>query len=310
MKKSLLLLLLLSFENYAETYCGASPFQINVKVDSHVKFNHKNQVYEYFYNLENLPDSKLPLIAWWLLIDEKPLEMKSPTNWEAPEYKEHTKDSDSETPGNLILGTLGARKYFLNPGQTAKGFLIKSKHPPGIVKYYINALSEIPIVKSESEAHEAPNCPGFLYDLPLFDTKVNGFTTGPAPTNQISVEMKLKKVKEMHPVKYEESDEADINEFTPKKDNGKIAVILKGTNDFDVNTLKVDSVRIGIGQAPVLASSFFGAKKGEKIRLVFESTKLGLECDRDRALFLKGKTTNGKDVLGAVSIKTINCGAK
>lgn len=308
----IIFIILFSLKTYAGIVCPDSPLKVAVHVKAKVTYEKNTNMYEYTYELANDTSSKLPLMIWWLQIDESPLEVKSPQNWKFFRYEEASKDSDAEIPGNMNWGVMGNEEKFLQPGQKLIGFSFKSKYPPGIVKYFVDANANVPTVTNSTGEHpsEAPNCPGFLYDLPLFDTKVNGFTTGPAPTNQISVEMKLKKVKEMHPVKYEESDEADINEFTPKKDNGKIAVILKGTNDFDVNTLKVDSVRIGIGQAPVLASSFFGAKKGEKIRLVFDSTKLGLECDRDRALFLKGKTTNGKDVLGAVSIKTINCGAK
>lgn len=177
-------------------------------------------------------------------------------------------------------------------------------NPPGLVKYYVQGDTGVPTTKATVEDDEpTPNCTGFFFDdRPFLQRLVNGAVIGPAPQNQISVEFKLKKLKNRNG----KEEIVDFIESSPRNESGKIMVILKNNKNLNIDSLNIESIRLGTGEAPVETSKILGEKNHEELRMIFDFKKIGIECDRDRdrVLYLIGKTRDDKTIFGAELIKT------
>lgn len=251
--------------------------------------------------MKNGSSALLNIFLFDLVLDKKPVEVLSPTKW-LGEFYASVDLKNSVYPNHVRWGT---PINFIKPGSTLKGFVIKSTRSPGLVKYYVLGDSKAPVVTATPLNDEPiPNCPGFFYNKPAIEGEVAGSIIGPAPLNQLSIEFKIKKLKS---TKIDADLEEDFVEVSPHKDKGKVLVLVKSNKDFNVTTINLSSIHLGQGLAPVESSVIKGNKNNEELRMVFDLSKIGIECDRDRALFLAGKTTEGKDILGAAPIKTINC---
>lgn len=285
--------------------CPISPLKIEPALKSTVEFDQKSGLYTYSYIMENRKSAPLPIYFFYIMFDEAPTDIKTPIG---TDFDFRKKDVDTSTPSHLQLGLDSAQEErfkYLEPGAKSGIYSFKSKQAPGLVRYYVRGKTGIP-KSAIPGSDEPPECPGFAFEGAFDEDMVNGITTGPAPLNQISVEFKLKKMKKDRKDNGEEGNE-DFVETTPHKDTGKIVAVLKSKKDFDVTTINISSIRLGMGRAPVETSEVKGPKNHEELRLIFDVSKLGIECDRDRVLFLTGKTTDGKDILGAEPIKTKEC---
>lgn len=275
--------------------CPLSPLKIQPKLQSLVEFNKKTNLYTYSYILENEKTSALPISIIRLILKEAPTEIKTPGKW-------HGSFNTLNEPKDFIFSSM----FAIKPGDSMKDFSFASPLPPGVVFYYTIGDTGIPTTSPIPGNDEpVPDCPGFFYDRPFLEGYINGVTIGPIPPNQISIDFKLKKIKEIKKDRKEEDE--DFTETSPKKDTGKVVVIIKNSKDLDIDSIKISSMKLGTGQAPVESSKIVGERKLETLRMVFDLQKLGIVCDRDRVLFLVGKTNDGKDLLGAEPIRTKDC---
>ncbi|MFA6238520.1 MAG: hypothetical protein WC635_14395 [Bacteriovorax sp.] len=288
--------------------CPPPQTKTDPKLNASVEFDRKTNMYTYSYVIENGEKALIPILFVRLVIDIGPQEIIAPINLFAVFENE---PPGSNLPKHLLMSTGVDR---LKPRSKTGIYSFKTARSPGLVKYYVDGDTDAPTsTPIPGNPEPVPNCPGFFFDRPFMEGLANGITTGPAPLNQISVEFKLKKMKDKKQnvqkdkKENQEEEDEDFTETTPQKDSGKIVAVLKSKKDFDVTTINISSIRLGTGQAPVETSEIKGAKNHEELRLVFDIAKLGIECDRDRVLFLTGKTTDGKDILGAEPIKTKNC---
>lgn len=275
--------------------CPISPLKVDPGLKASVEYNSKTKLYTYFYSLENGKTSVLPISSFRIMLNEAPLEIKTPAKWHGNFHKYNE-------PNDFTFTSM----FAIKSGSKMEGFSFKSPLPPGVVVYYTMGDTDVPTTTPITGNDEpVPNCPGFFFDRPFLEGFINGLTIGPVPLNQISVELKLKKIKENK--KETKDEEEEFTETSPAKDSGKIVAILKTSKDLDVDSVNISTMVLGTGQAPVESSKITGERKHEELRMVFDLKKLGIVCDRDRVLILKGKTKDGKDILGGEPIKTKDC---
>lgn len=286
--------------------CPIAPVKTSPLVTVKIDQDKKTGVYSYAYTVANQLSAPLSIDDFTLQIDERPLEILKPEKWTG-----RFLDADSTRPTNASWGTITRE---IKPGSSETGFIIKSRRPPGLVKYFVEGRTGVPVstpVNGDPEAF--PDCPGFFFDKPRFESMTTGMIEGPAALNQISAKIKIKKGKDKDDRKQERKD------FRPYQETGLITVVLKGSKELDVSQVDIPSLHFGMGKAPVVWSEFrpgdddddrdddHEARSAKKLWLQFDLDKVGIECDRDRVLFLEGKTKDAKSILGGAEIKAKDC---
>jgi len=217
--------------------------------------------------------------------------------------------------------------YSIKPGKNLGGFSFKSPYPPGPVHYFAEGETGVPMsTPTEYDDEPKPDCPGFN-EGPRFKTMLGGTTDGPMPPGTIPVALRLVKA----------SGAWRAHECNPDRDTGEISVLVLPSRDFDPSTLTLSTVKFGYGEAPVLSSKALPdfkdrdeewadweksgkrimpdrAKENESVRakkkpllLTFDMKAVGIRCGLDKAIFLEGKTSDGKSIVGSVPISTKDC---
>lgn len=324
--------------SWADT-CPIPPTNVSPSVKSKVSFDPKSGQYTYEYTVSNAVNAVLPIDLFAILSPQSPLELRSPDHWEGhfialPDLDTNIvwgtsalDPNDTRADDRTYNGPPLKLFYTVKPGKSLSGFSFKSSSPPGPVKFFAEGESEAPTTTPTAYDDEPePNCPGFN-EGPRFKTMLGGVTEGPIPPGTIPISIRLLK----------ETGEWRSHEYNPDKDTGKLSVLVLPSKDFDPSTLTVPSVKLGYGEAPVISSKplpgfkdrddAWGdweksskrilpdrAKEDEKERsrkkallLTFDLKTVGIRCDLDKALFLVGKTSDGKDVVGSVPITTKDC---
>lgn len=341
LRKTNIVFSLFLFSTFCEgaDYCPSPRSGVDPIVKTSVSFDKKTMLYRYRYSLKNGGNGRLPLDFFGLYITETPSSSRSPAHWigtftdlsfapsdftwltHAPKDSEANKISDSVT--------LSDPAYALKPGQSAEGFEIISPQPPGVVQFYAEGFTQ-PAVSTPTEKNDepVPQCETSNFKNPKIQNQVTGMTTGPSDPAIQSVRIRAR----------EEKGEGRCSTIYPKKPSGKIAILVLSTRSFDASQIDVSSVIFGPGYAPAIASRPTPSGKGEKIDedeqmewerssedfrageadrknvhsknllLTFNVADLDVQCNLDRALFLRGKTTAGQLFVGAVPAKTAGCG--
>lgn len=148
---------------------------------------------------------------------------------------------------------------------------------------------------TEDDDEPTPDCEGFYDDLPYLEGMVSGLTEGPVGNSRLSVDIKL----------MDKKGERDCGPVSPYAGKGDLHVLLQGKKDLDVKDIDLASLKFGVGKAPLAASKLLG--KSNNLLLQFDLEKVGIECGRDRVLFLSGKMKDGKEILGGAPVKTKDC---
>jgi hypothetical protein len=270
--------------------CPVPPTRVSPNISVKIDYDKKTKLYTYNYTVENGRSSAIPISGFMLKINEAPYSFLGPSSGWSSRFDE----GEPETPSTFRWSTALSS---IAPGTRKSGFILKSYRTPGPVRYFVRGLSETRIgTPTVDDDEPIPDCPGFYDDIPMLDGYVSGIVDGPAPENQVTVDLKLMDGK----------GERECGPISPYEDKGTLNVLLKASKGLKVSDIDLSSLRFGIGQAPLASSNRIGNSE-EVILLKFDTQKVGIECERDRTIFLNGKTTDGRNLFGGATVKTKNC---
>lgn len=290
-EKSILAILIAFISPFSNAdECPIPPTSVNPSITVKVAYDKKTKLYTYNYTLANGNDSKLPVGDFMLGIKDAPVSSGSPSSkWVA------SFNSAIESLPRTFSWTTGSED--IRPGNKKPGFILRSYLAPHPIRYFVLGETGDRVGTPTAEDDEPiPDCPGFYDDAPGFDNHLSGIVDGPAPENQVAVDLKL----------MDSKGERECGPVSPYEDKGLLNVLLKVNKGTKVSDIDLNSLRFGVGQAPLASSKRIGHSE-EVILLKFDTQKVAIECERDRVLFLSGKTTDGKDLFGGAAVKTKNC---
>ncbi len=270
--------------------CPIPPTNVSPNISVKVEYDKKTSLYTYNYKVANGGSAGVPIGSLILKLAEVPYSFLAPS----AEWSSRFDEGNTETPSTFRWSTaLGS----IAPGTGKSGFVVRSYRSPGPIRYYVRGVTETRVGTPTPEDDEPiPDCPGFYDDIPMLEGNVSGIVDGPAPTNQVVVDLKL-----MDP-----KGERECGPISPYEEKGLLNVLLKTSKDIKVSDIDLASLRLGVGKASLASSTRIGRSE-KNILLKFDTQKVAIECERDRLLFMSGKTTDGKEIFGAAPVKTKNC---
>jgi hypothetical protein len=318
------------------TACPPPSTSVEARVDSTVSWSGKNKLYTYQYKLTNSKNSPLSIYNFVVGVPSEPSSPKSPANWDVDFGNSKTKrmnwgtaqpDPNKDTTNIRGPGHPEPKFFALKPGQSLSGFSFQSPYPPAMTKYFVAGDTDIPVSVATADNDEpVPDCPGWYLKGPKFDNMVSGITQGPSDPNVISVAIRVR----------EHDGERKCGPHDPEHPDGKLGVVVLSNKTFDARTVDPASIQVGPGKAspvsfrlvPKLREKYddeaedweresLSFKEDEKERakrqnllLVFDRAAVGLRCNLDSALFLTGKTKDGKSIAGGKAIELKGCNIK
>lgn len=323
---TIILLLEFSTRVRADT-CPVPYTSIDPSVSSNVSFDKMTGNYIYSYEIQNGSSALIGIRAFKPVLVQVPSSILSPIHW-------HSDFVAVTPPFELEWSSLPSKRWaepLIDPGKLLSGFSFHSLQPPGAIQYTAEGRTGIP-ESSPPEPGAAddepdPNCPGWDFDNPRFQTLVTGLTTGPLAPNTISVPIRFRGEGGKNP-------RWPVN---PNADKGKVSVIVLSTRDFDAGRIDLSTIKFGPGKAAPVSTKVTARRPeddnpseredwekqvlllhGEDSRkttrsnllLTFDLAALQIRCVLDKALFLTAKTSDGKNVFGGVSTKLSGCDAK
>ena len=320
MKSTLLIALFFPLLTMARTeICpDLAPTQIAPQFESNVKFNKKKGIYTYKYTLTNLPEAAVPVWKFSIEADSSPIGLTAAKGWE---------NGGFDRENHEITWNYNAVGAPLRPGKTVSGFTIESKNPPQLVRVFVDGdVTDVPTVKFDNDEDEINAdvipCVGYFKGERNRD-QVTSVVTGPA-LNRTEVVMRVKKSKEALWV----GNPTDVPELSLSPlDEGALDLVIFDGKGVDVSQIKLTSLELGTGRAKINPSkvvirsgfaeprdtaAFAHVKKnpGNYLKVEFNIQDLHLRCNADKALFLSGTFDDGKELFGAVVIKSVDCNDK
>jgi hypothetical protein len=323
--------------SFADT-CPVPNTSVSANIKAAVSMDSKTGLYKYSYVVGNDRDSKKDLNRF-LVVTPMPVQnIEAPPHWdpktgsEAGSAPSRINWSTSDIDPKLMNepapddGSLAPAFYAIKPGASLKVFSFMSPNPPGPAKYMIQGdTTELPKATPTDEDDEPlPNCPGWDFTGPKYETMVNGITQGPMDPSVTSVAIRLR----------DGDNDSPYGAFHPLQPKGKLSVLILSTKTFDASTMDPATVQVGPGKASPLNSKivtpkdrraeesedwensvgFLKQKLDDKdkkqkkdLLLVFDVKAVGVRCVLDHALFLTGKTKDGKAIMGAKAIRVEGC---
>lgn len=314
--------------------CPIALTTIAPKLDVTVERDTKTGLFNYRYKLQNGADSKLAIDEFGLNLGKAPAGYVDVPHWN---HDGGVGFSDLEGQTGFLwrtseMGKKNANRpfaggpkppalYAVKPGKFLDGVGMLSKRPPGIVEYFAkgDGWDILP-----GEDGEPLTCPGWN---PSERNLVRGMTVGPADPDLVSVKIRLRDRSGIRP----------SSPIDPKNPAGQIGVLLFSAQNFDAT--QVDSSKLTFGPAKVgpMSSRFVSSGLGEKLEgdvvsdweritekfqsndaasrknpfqnllLVFDVSKLDVQCGIDQALFLRGVTKSGLKFVGAAPARLVGC---
>lgn len=178
-----------------------------------------------------------------------------------------------------------------------------------------------PLVYSKIKKQKGLPCPG-VWDEITSNTEpfVRILTVGPGSDAQLSLTSFVRgSAKSAWSGAYDDAKSA-LQGFSPF-DKNDIEVLVVSDDQTNVKDLDVSSLRFGRGEAkPVsvkrisVAKEMFSASQHQKssqgkdaLLLSFKASEVNPLCDVDLALFLNGKTADGKDFFSGVAVRKTPC---
>ncbi len=320
--------------------CPVPSTSVTANVTSSVSFDSHTGLYVYNYKLENDRSSQLPIKRFLILTPVGPQSTKTPEKWHStyssgggsapprvswsttaldPSFKNPT------APG--YNGPMPASFYAVKPGASLIGFTYESASPPGPTSFMIEGDTAVPSTVGTAENDEPqPNCPGWNFTGSKYKNMVTGITQGPVAAGTAAAQIRLR----------DANGELPYNTFDPNHPQGKMNVLILSNTSFDATTVDPKSIQFGPGNASPLSYKLVDTLhkrwvpemedwekftfslldlKGEYIPrtpakdllLLFDVKSIGVRCILDHALFLSGKTKDGKAIVGGKAIQLEGC---
>ncbi len=310
-------------------YCPPAPTSVVASVVASVKWDPQTKLYTYSYRVSNSNSSPIPLDRFLVLTAPQPTNALSPQNWHSSfspgigKTDWITSAPDPKTKNLNVKGAGGGHLlpafYAIKPGASLGGFSFQSQNPPGPTKFMIEGNTDVPAsLPTSTDDEPAPTCPGWDFKGAKYETMVTGITQGPASPNVTPVAIRLR----------DGDDDRPYGDFNPERPRGNVGVIVLSTKTFDASTVDLTSIQFGPGKASPLSSRLVPSSDkrcheeredwerddDDKARdqrkdlfLVFDIKAVGVRCLLDHALFLSGKTKDGKAIFGAKAIELVGC---
>jgi hypothetical protein len=315
--------------------CPPAPTSVDPSVSTRVSHDPSSQTYDYHYRVNSQNDSVLSINYFTLSLAIQPLTVGSPNAWISryvslstvpPNLRWATIAPGPNSAPDIGGANLPAPAFAIQPGGHLDGFGLQSSRPPGIVQYYVQGFTQVPTSSPSQEDDEPePDCAGWDFHSPRFQTLVTGIATGPSSPSVISVAIRLR----------DRDGDDPYGRIDPNNMTGNISVLVLSSNTFDATEIDVPSIEFGPGKAVPLSSKLVPAKSSSKTQadereeweiirdnlggdnggypklqnllLTFDLKSVGLKCVLDKALFLSGKIKSGEAIMGGVSTDTLGC---
>lgn len=295
-------------------YCPISVGSYEPVVDVNiVKSKSGGQTFE--YTLLNSKNSLLDIIIFGINTDNFiSEEVGTPSNWN---FKERPVNSRSQWITKM------GYEFALKPNNSLSGFSLKSVSKIGVVEVAFRSSDKSRLNKhTKTLINTKKPCPGQWGDGSSADGEVyvKTITLGPLPENRLAPEMFIRKnQKSVWTGGY--SQKENLIAIDPMEKT-KIEILLIGSTDFNIASLDLNSLEFGRGKAKLIDSKIVNAKATGKlykdilaksydnIVLTFDAQEANVLCDLDQALFLRGKTHDGKELYTGVKIRPTWCTEK
>ncbi|MBI3555080.1 MAG: hypothetical protein HY074_02300 [Deltaproteobacteria bacterium] len=309
-------------------HCTTPPTSIDAAVSSSASYDANNKLYTYSYKLQNSKTSMLSIERFIVPTYSNPNSSTTPANWWGRYMDEGWPRMNwstylSHPPGVKAPAptTSGYRpKYFaLKPGDSLNGFSFQSPNPPGVGMFFVEGDTPPPTsTPTATDDEPEPNCPGWVTSGGKLENMVTGMTQAPAAPNTISVVIRMRS----------SDGNSGVGPFDPARPGANVTVIVQSSKTFDAATVDVSSIKFGPGKAVPISSKLVPSngqssdseaedweksaspgKAGDQAKnlfLSFDARSIGVRCI-DHALFLTGKTTNGKAIIGGKQIILNGC---
>ena len=290
--------------------CPESPLKIDPRATISNQFDSSTGFYTYTLRLRNGSSASVGMFTFSLEVDRNIIPISAPPKWDINKH-----ESYGVGPGRVSFVSLVEK---LVPGSEEIEFKFRTKASPGKTRYYALGFTESNLVakKQKDDSEMMPKCPGFYpSNGDSRNLMVSGVVEGgPTLKNQYSANMIMKVKKNNPPLNF--NDESSIIELSPK-DNGDIFVIIDSVYKTKLSTLDLESLTFGRNNAKPkiaqltknreLVSGWKNKPTGEMfIYLKFSIKDLGIKCDLDRSLILRGNAGE-RLIFGALPISPIPC---
>lgn len=290
--------------------CPTPPTAIDPKVESAVRFDNKKNEYIYTYKVRNGSSAKVGLYLLSVESKEAVTAVQMPPKW-----RSSFDPAESSLPSrfSLMSGTSE-----LNPNAKELTFVVKSKLPPGLTKYYAEgqASGQLKAVTINGDDEATPDCPGFFTEESSnLKQMVQGVTTGPVALNQKEAKIKMKLHRKDYHKKFD--DEEDEPEISPA-DKGNVELLIYDIEKTDLSEVDLKSITFGpYSTSPYHAELISNHSKlshwrkkpntsGKYIQALFKLDELKIRCDLDNALVLNAKAGE-KLIVGSLKMKNKKC---
>lgn len=244
--------------------CPPAPNQVNIHVQSEVRFHPDTRTFQYRYSVTNRPDSTLRVQTFAVQF-VPPIRqiLFARQSWSSPSRVEWTHRTTAvPRPGDPLFEATGpdviqwgsagdpdtssdlpqARGAYpvtgdIEPGETVEFFGFTTPHPPGFSAYYALGMVAMPAGLSEQEAERV----GRLCDDSLvggfFDRAKKGPTVGPGRELKVDIDIK---------------PGSNPNRFNPDA-TGVVSVALLGSDTFSVSRASDTQALFGITMTEPMA---------------------------------------------------------
>lgn len=324
--------------------CPPAPTSIDPTITAEVTFDKVSKTYIYNYKIANGGRALIPVEFLMLRLAEQPSNLVAAAKWSAyydpadvnfpgklvfeavpqdSDFKKTSKPGRSTPESDLIVPASA-----IKPGASLSGFSLRSPNPPGVVQFHAEGSTQPPTIVSDGEMEEpeeaVSKCPGWGSVASRFNSMVIGMTTGPVDANVISVPIRLR----------DEEGRGHCGHFHPENKKGRISVLILNSKVLDVRDITISTLRFGPGGAAPISSKLvatggegrgsfdehehwerlaetFGRGQDKRLQqnlqVTFDLKDVDAKCVLDKALFLRGKTKHGQDVVGGVTSPFVGC---
>jgi hypothetical protein len=310
--------------------CSHSPRDAIYDLKATILKDEKTGLYEYRYRLENAKSSSVDIETFQVYFDGEISEVMSPKDWVS---RSKASGPLQKTGSHVLWMTFLADESFPDTGSTVpararikpgqfREFGFKSPNQPGAQTYGIDVFREPPGVILPKDAPATldpesvePDCPDSYGKAS--EILPRGIVLAPSKTPSLPMKAPAAlPISEKHRIPFPVLIYSDDRIDTDQIDSSSFKL---GPNQVAPDKVIDIGKRMKNGKIPDRDAdsayskykSVFGSFSTKKpFLLLFDGSKLGLICGRDRAVFLSASLKDGKSVQGGDDVKLVGCEKK